>query len=93
MYNHNNEDSFRRAEEVHWSFRDVPGDTRAKKVAHVCAERAAVHWRNGDHSEFYADRLADGKIAGFEFEGVDYTKIKHSGTADAFSRLIAESIR
>ena len=62
------------------SFRNIPGENRTEQVIYIQAQRSAEHWRNGEtDNDYYNYKLEQAQELGFEFEGVDYTKIENSG--------------
>lgn len=72
-------DAVTQYEDAELSFVNIPGNNRGEKVVHVCAERAAQHWTDGNRNEFFGDMLLNAKVLGITFAGIEYEKIQHSG--------------
>lgn len=65
------------------SFSNVPGETMAEKRLFIVAERCAEHWRTGEtDNDFWNSKLLAAQKIGFEFFGIDYSKVTVSAGYD-----------
>lgn len=83
------EEARRQIEGAKNSLEDVPGNNRFEKVAYITGQRAAEHWIAGEHdNDFYNSRILTAQKLGFEFNGVDYSKVRVSaGYSDPFAAM------
>lgn len=74
------------------SFAGVDGKSRGMKVIRVCAEQAAMRYKNGEKdNDFFRDILFNAKQLGIEFGFVDYESIHPTGDSSMFLKIIRDS--